>query len=122
MKTITLFLALLLSYKQPVVTDTKDFEVTLEKSAVRVSRASSERVAIALERAKGYQKASAKMGLSSFAPTGVSIQFNPAEGAIHQTEVIITADSSAVAGTYTLIIKATLNNKVKGTTLKLTIL
>jgi len=123
MKTLTiLFTLFVTSFQHEHPGTTKDFELTLEKSELQLTRATSQHLNIGLDRAKGYQKAPARMGISSFLPSGITVQFNPAEGIIEQTEAVITADSTASPGNYTVILKATVNNKTKGTTLNLIVL
>jgi hypothetical protein len=75
-------------------------------------------VTVSLIRSNAFSKSKAKLGLSSSLPAGISLSYEPSEGVIESSVAKITVSADAKAGTYLVLPNAIINNKSKGTTLK----
>lgn len=126
MKIAYLFTALLLatavstSSAQQVAPRT-EFIVKLNKNAVEIKPGTSTEFSVEILRSKAYTRMNAKLGFSSQLPEGITATFNPAEGVITASTVTLAVAPTVKPGQYQLILNGTLNNKVKGTILKLTV-
>lgn len=98
-----------------------EFTITVASSSAKIHAGESTSVDIDFLRSKAYKKSNVTLGLSSSLPAGVSIVFEPANGVIDHTTAKITATAEAKPGDYLVILKATMQNKAKGATLKLSI-
>ena len=110
------------SYAQNNAAPRTEFTAALSETALTVKPGESKNSTLTLNRSKSFSKSDATLGLSSGLPEGVHVTFSPAEGAISSSEVKVAVDETAKAGNYTIIIRSTIQNKNKGTTLKLTVL
>lgn len=126
MKIAYLFTALLLataistSSAQQVAPRT-EFIVKVSQNTVEIKPGTTTEISVDILRSKAYTKMNAKLGFSSQLPEGITATFEPAEGVITSSKLKFVASSTAKPGQYQLILNGTLNNKVKGTILKLTI-
>lgn len=98
-----------------------DFALSFSKERLELSRGESSEVEILLLKSKSYQKSKAKMGISSSLPAGVTITFSPDKGTFESTQATVAILGNAMPGQYLLILSATLQNKTKGSILKLLI-
>jgi hypothetical protein len=98
-----------------------DFALSFSKERLELSRGENSVVKILLVKSKSYQKSKAKMGVSSSLPAGVTITFNPDKGTFESTQATVAILGNAMPGQYLLILSATLQNKTKGSILKLLI-
>jgi hypothetical protein len=98
-----------------------EFSLDLSETALNINTGESASIELGILRSKAYKKSNASLGLSSTLPEGVQVTFEPANGVIENTTVRITASASTKPGEYLLILKATLQNRTKGATLKLTV-
>ena len=98
-----------------------EFRLSFSREQLVLSRGNSGKLEILIPKSKGYQRSKAKMGISSSLPKGVTITFNPDEGTFHSSIATISIQADAMPGQYILILNATLNNKTKGSILKLQI-
>lgn len=126
MKIAYLFTALLLataistSSAQQVAPRT-EFIVKVSQNTVEIKPGTTTEISVDILRSKAYTKMNAKLGFSSQLPEGITATFEPAEGVITSSKLTFVASSTAKPGQYQLILNGTLNNKVKGTILKLTV-
>lgn len=126
MKIAYLFTALLLatavstSTAQQVAPRT-EFVVKPSKSTLELKPGTSIEFSVEILRSKAYTRMNAKLGLSSQLPEGMTVTFEPAEGKITSSTVTLTAAPTVKPGHYQLILNGTLNNKVKGAILKITV-
>jgi|SRR5690606_1895515 hypothetical protein len=126
MKIAYLFTALLLataistSSAQQVAPRT-EFIVKVSQNTVEIKPGTTTEISVDILRSKAYTKMNAKLGFSSQLPEGITATFEPAEGVITSSKLKFVASSTAKPGQYQLILNGTLNNKVKGTILKLTV-
>jgi hypothetical protein len=107
---------------QTVTVPRKDFDLLAAPATIRVVRGDSTAVDIFILRSKETRKAKVKMGMSSGAPKGVVIRFEPGNGNIDQSKTIVSVDDSTPPGTYNLILSATMRNKTKGIIVSLLVL
>lgn len=126
MKIAYLFTALLLataistSSAQQVAPRT-EFVVKPSKSTLELKPGTSTEFSVEILRSKAYSRMNAKLGFSSQLPEGMTVTFEPAEGKITSSTITLTAAPTVKPGQYQLILNGTLNNKVKGTILKVTV-
>lgn len=98
-----------------------EFALSFSKQQLELSRGEKAEVEILILRSKSYRKSNAKMGISSSLPKGVTITFSPDKGTFDSTLANVSMQADAAPGQYMLILNATLNNKTKGSILKLLI-
>jgi hypothetical protein len=99
-----------------------EFTISLSASEIEVKAGDSREITINLTRSRGYNKAKAKLGVSSTLPKGITITYEPQDGLIHASIAKITVEAGTPPGTYMLVPNCTMNYKSKGTMLKLTVL
>jgi hypothetical protein len=123
--TITFLLLLLLVVStvsgQNLEIPQNEFALSFSKEQLKLSRGEKGELEILILKSKSYQKSKAKMGISSSLPKGVTITFDPDKGAFDSSKANISIQADATPGQYMLILNATLNNKTKGSILKLLI-
>lgn len=98
-----------------------EYSVSVSENKLLVKPGESKDLTISILRSKSFSKAEAKLGLSSGLPEGVTIAFEPAEGMFESSVATIKVAPATKEGEYSIILKSTLNNKVKGTVIKLTV-
>lgn len=98
-----------------------EFALSFSKEQLEVARGEKAELEILILKSKSYQKSKAKMGISSSLPAGVTITFSPDKGTFESTQANVSIQADATPGQYLLILNATLNNKTKGSILKLLI-
>jgi hypothetical protein len=98
-----------------------EFVLSFSKEQLELSRGENEELEILILKSKGYQKSKAKMGVSSNLPKGVTITFSPDRGTFDSTRANVSIQADAAPGQYMVILNATLNNKTKGSIIKLLI-
>ena len=81
----------------------------------------TKQLTISVLRSKSYSRTTAKLGLSSSLPDGVTLTYEPAEGMFESSIASITAAPDSKAGEYQVILKTSLNNKVKGSIVKVVV-
>jgi hypothetical protein len=103
-------------------TPRKEFDIELPTNELAIKPGETKQIDVNLVRSKGYHKAKATLGLSSSLPEGITITFEPKEGIIQSSRATIIIDSQVKQGAYLLLLKCTMNNKMKGTMLKLVVI
>jgi hypothetical protein len=98
-----------------------EYSVSLSESTIQVKAGESKNVTVSVLRSKSFSKAKATLGLSSALPEGIKVEYAPAEGMFETSTVTFSAAADAKAGEYQLILKTTLNNKIKGSIVKLVV-
>jgi hypothetical protein len=98
-----------------------EFALSFSTEQLELSRGENGELEILLLKSKSYQKSRAKMGVSSSLPAGVTITFSPDKGIFESTQANVSIQADAAPGQYMLILNATLNNKTKGSIIKLLI-
>lgn len=98
-----------------------EFALSFSKQQLEVARGEKTELEILILKSKSYQKSKVKMGVSSSLPAGVTITFSPDKGTFESTQANVSIQADAAPGQYTLILNVTLNNKTKGSILKLLI-
>ncbi len=120
MKT-TLSIALLLIVFVAGAQNRSDFSLNLSERSVILKPGESKSMTISIERSKGFTKGDVKLSLSSVLPQGITINYEPAVGHFDSSVATITASSSVPVGNYQLVLNATIQNKTKGTILKVAV-
>ena len=98
-----------------------EFAIQISKNALEVKAGTSTELNVNILRSKTYTKSKAKLGFSSRLPEGITASFEPAEGMFETSVVTISVAENTKAGQYQLILNAELNNKVKGSIIKLVV-
>lgn len=98
-----------------------EYSVSVSENAIQIKPGESKEITLTLLRSRSFSKTTAQLGLSSSLPEGVTVEFSPSEGLIDSSVVKFTASSATKEGTYTIILKSTLNNKIKGTLIKVSV-
>lgn len=104
---------------QNLETTRNAFALSFSKNSLELSRGENGELEIQVLKSRGYRKSKIKMGVSSSLPKGVAITFSPDNDSFDSTKANILIQADATPGQYLLILNATLNNKTKGTILKL---
>jgi hypothetical protein len=121
-KSIFLFFVLTVSVSHQLLAQKEtDFAINLSASEIEVKAGESREMTINLTRSRGYNKAKAKLGVSSTLPKGVTVNYEPQDGLIHASVIKISVEPGTPAGTYVLVPNCTMNYKSKGALLKLTV-
>jgi len=98
-----------------------EYSVSLSEKVVNLKPGETKQVTISLLKSKSYSHSKAKLGLSSTLPEGVTVAFEPAEGVFDNSVASISANPTAKEGEYQIIIKTTINNKIKGSIVKVVV-
>lgn len=126
MKNLLLTLALLVSVAAPLAAQQTEaprteFAVALSEDAISLKPGETKTVTLTLLKSRQYLKSKAALAFSSSVPAGLTIQYSPADGVFDSSIVTIAAAADAKEGQYTIILKATMNNRIKGSVLKITV-
>ena len=95
-----------------------EYSVSLSEKVITLKAGETKQVTVSLAKSKSYSGSTAKLGLSSSLPAGVTLVFEPAEGKFDSSVASFTAAADAKAGEYQVIVKKTVNNRTKGSILK----
>lgn len=106
---------------QEKVAPRTEYSVSLSENRIQVKPGESKELTVSILRSKSFSKAQAKLGLSSGLPEGITIGFAPAEGLFDSSVATLTVSPDTKEGEYSIILKSTLNNKIKGTIVKLVV-
>lgn len=106
---------------QDKVAPRTEYSVSLSENKIQVKPGESKEITVSILRSKSYSRNEAKLGLSSGLPEGVTVTYAPAEGMFDTTVATIAAAADAKQGEYQIILKTTLNNKTKGSIVKLVV-
>ena len=118
---LPLWLAAFASNGQNLDIPQNEFALSFSKSKLELARGENGELDIVILKSKNYQKSKVKMGISSVLPKGVAVTFDPDKGNFDLAKTSISIGADAIPGQYWLILNATLNNRTKGTLLKLLI-
>ena len=123
MKPLALLILMSLSLVGYTQTQTlkKEFAVSVSQNNIEIAGGESEEIEIRILRSKAYLKSQAVMGLSSSLPKGIEVSFSPEKGSFETTTMVIKSTEAVVAGSYSLVVKATINGKSKGSVIKLNV-
>src|SRR5688572_5744898 len=95
-----------------------EYTVSLSEKVITLKAGETKQVTVSLAKSKSYSRSTATLGLSSTLPAGVTVAFEPAEGKFDSSVATFTAAADAKAGEYQIIVKSTVNNKTKGSIVK----
>jgi hypothetical protein len=98
-----------------------EYSVSLSEKVVNLKPGETKPITVSLLKSKSYSRSKAKLGLSSTLPEGITVAFEPAEGVFDESVASIAANSTAKDGEYQIIIKTTMNNKIKGSIVKVVV-
>lgn len=98
-----------------------EYSVSLSENVVKLKPGEIKQVTVSILKSKGYSRSTAKLGLSSSLPAGVTVAYEPAEGMFESSVASFTAAADSKAGDYQVILKTSVNNKIKGSIVKVVI-
>ncbi len=98
-----------------------EYAVTLSEDAVTLKPGESKTITLTLLKSKSYSKGKVALAFSSTIPQGLTVSYDPAEGVIDSTTVTVAAASDVKEGSYQIILKSSIHNRIKGTVLKITV-
>lgn len=98
-----------------------EYSVSLSEKVVNLKPGETKPVTVSLLKSKSYSRSKVNLGLSSTLPEGITVGFEPAEGVFDESVASIAANSTAKDGEYQIIIKTTINNKIKGSIVKVVV-
>lgn len=98
-----------------------EYSVSLSEKVVNLKPGETKPVTVSLLKSKSYSRSKVNLGLSSTLPEGITVAFEPAEGVFDESVASIAANSTAKDGEYQIIIKTTINNKIKGSIVKVVV-
>lgn len=98
-----------------------EYSVSLSEKVVNLKPGETKELTVSLLKSKSYSRSTAKLGLSSTLPEGVIVTFEPAEGVFDNSVASISANATTKEGEYQIIIKTTINNKTKGSIVKVVV-
>jgi hypothetical protein len=96
-----------------------EFLIELSSSSVEVSPNSPKDVSVKVIPSKSYSKSKVTFGMSSGVPKGVSVTIEAEPSSPNEARTKISVSKETIPGTYLVILNAAMQNKKKGTTLKL---
>src|SRR5688572_28196574 len=105
-------------YSQEKTAPQTDFTVSLSENVMTIKPGETKQVTVSILRSKSYSRTQAKLGLSSSLPEGLTVAYEPTEGMFESSVATFTAAADSKAGEYQVILKTTLNNKIKGSIVK----
>lgn len=103
---------------QEKTTPRTDYLVSLSESVITLKPGETKQLTVSLAKSKSYSRSTVKLGLSSSLPAGVTLAYEPAEGVFDSSVATLTTSADAKAGAYQVVIKTTINNKIKGSIIK----
>jgi hypothetical protein len=95
-----------------------DYSVTLSENVIKLKPGETKQLTVSILKSKSYARSEAKLGLSSTLPTGVTVGYEPAEGMFESSVVSFSAAADAKSGEYQIVLKTSVNNKIKGSIVK----
>jgi|GEM_PF-878700 len=98
-----------------------EYSVSLSQNVVKLKPGETKQLTVTILKSKGYSRSATKLGLSSALPAGVTVAYEPAEGMFESSVASFTAAADSKAGEYQVILKATVNNKIKGSIVKIVV-
>jgi hypothetical protein len=108
-------------YSQEKIAPRTDFSVSLSENVLTIKPGETKQLTVSILRSKSYARSQAKLGLSSSLPDGLAVAYDQAEGMFDSSVATFTAAADSKAGEYQVILKTTLNNKVKGSIVKVVV-
>jgi hypothetical protein len=98
-----------------------EYSVSLSENVVKLKPGETKQLTVSVLKSKGYSRSATKLGLSSSLPAGVTVAYEPAEGMFESSVASFTAAADSKAGEYQVILKTTVNNKIKGSIVKVVV-
>ena len=98
-----------------------EFSIALSESNIILKPGESKQVGISIVRSKGFTRGDVKLSLSNALPEGITVNYEPAAGHFETSTATITASPTAAIGAYQLVLNGTIQNKIKGTILKVAV-
>ncbi len=98
-----------------------EYSVSLSENVVRLKPGETKQLTVSILKSKSYSRSTAKLGLSSSLPKGVTVLYAPTDGLFENSVVSFTAAADAKEGEYQVILKTTVNNKIKGSIVKVVV-
>ena len=94
-----------------------EFVISTDPTSLEVMPGETKELTLMVNRSNSFAKSKASFGVSSTLPAGMTIEF-PETNSIEAQPVKIAASANVTPGTYTVLLNVTMQNKKKGTALK----
>jgi hypothetical protein len=111
----------LTGYAQEKTAPRTDYSVSLSENLITIKPGESKQLTVTIVKSKAFSRSTVKLGLSSSLPEGLTVAYEPAEGKFESSVATFTAAADAKAGEFQVILKTNLNNKIKGSIVKVVI-
>lgn len=127
MKKLLLFAFVLLAasvnygYAQEKTAPRTDYSVSVSENIVKIKPGETKQLTVTILKSKAFSRSTVKLGLSSSLPEGLTVAYAPAEGTFDSSTASFTAAADLKAGEYQVILKTNLNNKIKGSIVKVVV-
>lgn len=108
-------------YAQEKTAPRTEYSVSLSENVVRLKPGETKQLTVSILKSKNYSRSATKLGLSSSLPAGVTVAYEPAEGMFESSVASFTAAADSKAGEYQVILKTSVNNKIKGSIVKVVV-
>ena len=108
-------------YAQEKTAPRTEYSVSLSENVVKLKPGETKQLTVSVLKSKSYSRSATKLGLSSTLPAGVTVAFEPAEGMFESSVATFTAAADSKAGEFQVILKTSVNNKIKGSIVKVVI-
>jgi uncharacterized membrane protein len=108
-------------YAQEKAAPRTDFSVSLSENVITIKPGETKSLTVTILKSKSFSRSDVKLGLSSSLPEGLTVAYEPAEGKFESSVATFTASADAKAGEFQVVLKTTMNNKTKGSIVKVVI-
>ena len=108
-------------YAQEKTAPRTDYSVSLSENVITIKPGETKELTVNILKSKSFANSTVKLGLSSSLPDGLAIAYAPAEGKFDSSVATFTASADAKAGEFQVILKTNLNNKIKGSIVKVVV-
>ncbi|CAN5299699.1 hypothetical protein BH10BAC4_BH10BAC4_01430 [soil metagenome] len=117
--TLSLVFAAIAAIAQTSELPKKEFVIDLSENIIYLKPGERKQITVSILRSKYYAKENATLGFSTALPKEITAHYEPSEGKIEKSVIIIAASSVAAVGTYQIVLNGTLNHVTKGSILKI---
>lgn len=108
-------------YAQEKTAPRTEYSVSLSENNIKLKAGETKQLTISILKSKSFSRSEAKLGLSSALPAGITVTYEPAEGMFESSVATISAAAGTIAGEYQIILKTNVNNKIKGSIVKVVV-
>ena len=108
-------------YAQEKTAPRTEYSVSLSENNIKLKAGETRQLTVTVLKSKSFSRSETKLGLSSSLPAGITVSYEPAEGMFESSVATISAAAGTTAGEYQIILKTNVNNKIKGSIVKVVV-